>query len=134
MIVGGVALPVVGPEAAVAIAVRNPGLAAALGIGAPVAAVRGAFNAGATGSSNLAGVLGSAALQRTTNAVLRGSQPLSALTTVQRQLAAQFFRGVATRTGGKFAAEASAFNIERARFLEGVTNRIPGGLPDFLAR
>ena len=119
---------------AVPLAVRFPGTAALLGIGAPTAVLQAANSAGATGSTNLAGVLGSQATANTVNAALRGREALSSLSVAQRQLAAQFFRGVATRTGGKFAEQAGQFNIERARFLEGLTSRVPGGLTDFMSR
>jgi hypothetical protein len=129
----GVAGALVAPELALMFAVRYPTAAAILGLGASTGVLDRARNAGATGSANLAGVVGQS-VANTVNAVLRGRIPLDSLARVDRQVAAQFFRGVAERAGGRFAAEAARFNIERARFLEGATSRIPGGLSDFMKR
>jgi RHS repeat-associated protein len=134
--VAGRALGAAGTAAAIRVAVplavRFPGTAAVLGFGAPAALVSRAGEVGrATG--NLGTVL-TPALERTVNSVLRGSEPLSALTVQQRQVSAVFFQNVATRSSVLATKGAAEFNIARARFLEGLSSTPPGLLAEFLAR
>jgi RHS repeat-associated protein len=64
--------------------------------------------------------------------VLKGKEPLSALSAETRQAAAAFYRDVATRTSGKYAQEAAKYNIARAEFLEGPRATLPPTLPKFI--
>jgi hypothetical protein len=65
--------------------------------------------------------------------VLKNRLPLTALSAEQRLAAAAFFRDVASRTVGKFAADAARYNIARAEFLEGTRAVLSPTLPEFIA-
>jgi hypothetical protein len=95
------------------------------GIGPPDLAAGGAKSLGeAVGAENVG----------LTNQVLKGKQPLEALSDAQRQAAADFYRGVAERTTGNLSEAAAEFNRLRADFLEGKTTEVPGNINDFIAR
>ena len=64
--------------------------------------------------------------------VLKGQQGLSVLSDAQRRSAAAYYRSVAGRTGGKFAEQASKYNIARAEFLEGTRSELSPTLPSFI--
>jgi hypothetical protein len=68
------------------------------------------------------------------NQALKGRTPLSQLTNAERAEGAKFFRGVAEQTKGAFKDAAAAFNRLRADYLEGLTDEVPGTLPDFMSR
>jgi len=120
-------------RAAVGFAVRYPRFAALLGVGASAESLALARQVGSAPGGKLIEVLGPQ-VARTAFGVLRGRQPLDALSIRQRQLGVEFFRGVAERAGGKFGNPATQFNLERARFLEGTVGRPPGTLAEFMAR
>lgn len=68
------------------------------------------------------------------NQALKGRTPLTHLTLAERAEAARFFRSAAEQTTGRFKDAAAEFNRLRADYLEGLTNEVPGTLPDFMAR
>lgn len=90
-------------------------------------AARGAPTIGRT----LNDTVGSGAAN-TVRDVLKGHQQLSALSAPHRAAAAAWYRDVATRTAGRYAAEASRYNIARAEFLEGTRSSLSPTLPEFI--
>ncbi|HKO53106.1 MAG TPA: RHS repeat-associated core domain-containing protein [Polyangiaceae bacterium] len=94
-----------------------------LGIGAGRAALTVGRTLNATVGEEAAAV---------TRDVLKGRQPLSALTAEQRAGAAAFYRDVASRTTGKYAETASKFNVARAEFLEGTRSSISSTIQEFM--
>jgi RHS repeat-associated protein len=64
--------------------------------------------------------------------VIAGRQPVSVLTAEERALAAAYYRSVAGRTGGTYAAEAARYNIARAELLEGARTSLSRTLPEFI--
>ncbi len=109
-------------------ALAGAAFGAALGA-APRALV--ALRGGAIAGKTLNGTVGNAAAG-IVREVLKGRQPLTALTSGQRRAAAAFYRDVATRMGGREAAAASKYNVARAEFLEGTRSSLSRTLPEFI--
>jgi len=65
---------------------------------------------------------------QSTSLLRKGKLGRDALTSEQRKVAADFFRETSKKTGGKFAKEAAELNRNRADFIEGLTDKIPGQL------
>jgi hypothetical protein len=90
------------------------------------------FRATAAGTTNLNLALGKATANLVRD-VLKGRQSLSSLTHFDREIAAAYYRGIATRTVGRNAVEASSYNIARAEFLEGTRTLISPSIAEFMA-
>jgi hypothetical protein len=89
----------------------------------------------AEGVQTAARILPDVARRPVLNAVLKGEKALSELTSVERTQAAAFFRDVAGKgLAGANAEAARVFNLERAEFLEGTSNVVPGQLIDSVRR
>lgn len=58
----------------------------------------------------------------------KGKLDRDSLSPEQRKVAADFFREKSKEVGGKFAKEAAELNRNRADFLEGLTDKVPGQL------
>jgi RHS repeat-associated protein len=100
------------------------GIVGRLGLGAGAADV--------AANATLAEAVGDAGAA-TVRSVLKGRLPLSALTTAERNAAAQFYRQTAEGVGGRYAAEAAAYNVARAEYLEGTRAGLSPTLPQFIA-
>lgn len=70
---------------------------------------------------------------QTAKDIVTGKVPLSSLSPALRQQAANWYRAVAEVTKGAKAADARAYNIARAEFLEGTRATLPRTLPDWIA-
>lgn len=71
---------------------------------------------------------------KTVQQVLEGRAPRSQLSLDQARRTAAYYRNIAGKVKGNRAAEAKAFNLERARFLEEGGEVPPGKLDDFVKR
>ncbi|HEX9365287.1 MAG TPA: hypothetical protein VF921_01600, partial [Vicinamibacterales bacterium] len=89
----------------------------------------------AVGGEALSEAVGGRQTAKIVNDVLRGRAPLNALTPAQRSAAARFYYDFAAgRVSGTKAEALRLFNIERARFLEGLTDTPPGSSVEFEKR
>ena len=79
----------------------------------------------ARAASSLPQAVGGMENAQLVQAVVRGDAALSRLTFAQRVNAAAFYRGAAARTTGLLKEQTAAYNIARARYLEG-TGPAPG--------
>lgn len=84
--------------------------------------------------ANLPARLGSQALSRTAQAIVRGKLPLGALTKEQRAIAAKFYRESASRKDVSMTKGTSAFNRARADYLDGKIDAPPGGAKEWMDR